>query len=243
MNHIHAKAVWFEQQSTQPQKACDFYSALFGWQVQTMDMGNGPYHVMDNQGESESGITTAAKTAGWTPYFSVADVDAHQKSAQKLGATIIAPAFDLDQVGRISVLQEPSGAVFALFAAQKGDGEDRPSRENGFHWTELWSKDAEASMAFFRDLLGYKAEKMPSPKGVYYTMLSKDGPRLGITTSDKASSFLPYVRVAACDDSVAHGIKLGAVPTIPAMDMPGVGRFAAMLDPTGAQIGVITPAH
>jgi uncharacterized protein len=47
---------------------------------------------------------------GWMPYIAVDDVDARAKKAVAAGAKIMKPAFDVPNVGRILVLQEPGGA-------------------------------------------------------------------------------------------------------------------------------------
>src|SRR6516164_707882 len=47
---------------------------------------------------------------GWMPYVAVDDVDARAKKAVAAGAKIMKPAFDVPNVGRIVILQEPGGA-------------------------------------------------------------------------------------------------------------------------------------
>ena len=47
---------------------------------------------------------------GWMPYIAVDDVDARAKKAVAAGAKIMKPAFDVPNVGRIVILQEPGGA-------------------------------------------------------------------------------------------------------------------------------------
>ena len=49
-----------------------------------------------------------------------------------------------------------------------------------------------------------------------------------------------YVSVPDCDATVAKALELGAELKAPAMDIPEVGRFAALADPTGAVFSVIT---
>ena len=49
--------------------------------------------------------------AFWQPYFAVEDCDKTVATAQSLGATICAPAFDVPNVGRMAVLSDPQGAL------------------------------------------------------------------------------------------------------------------------------------
>ena len=54
--------------------------------------------------------------------------------------------------------------------------------------------------------------------------------------------WLPYVHVADCDSSVAKAKKLGASEVVvPPTDIPGVGRFAIVIDPQGAPIAMLKP--
>jgi predicted enzyme related to lactoylglutathione lyase len=61
--------------------------------------------IFDINGPDYAGVPE-----GWMPYIAVDDVDARAKKAVAAGAKIMKPAFDVADVGRIVILQEPSGA-------------------------------------------------------------------------------------------------------------------------------------
>ena len=50
------------------------------------------------------------------PYVRVEDADAAEAAAVEAGGQVCRSAFDVPQVGRIAVLQDPAGAVFAVIA-------------------------------------------------------------------------------------------------------------------------------
>ena len=50
---------------------------------------------------------------------------------------------------------------------------------------------------------------------------------------------MPYVRVADCDASAERAKRLGAQIVVEPQDIPQVGRFAVLVDPTGAALGII----
>lgn len=50
----------------------------------------------------------------WLIYFQVADADATVQKAQSLGARVLMPAMDIEEVGRFAVLADPQGAAFAV---------------------------------------------------------------------------------------------------------------------------------
>ena len=49
----------------------------------------------------------------------------------------------------------------------------------------------------------------------------------------------PYFEVDDCDEAVARVTGHGGTVTVPAEDVPGVGRFASLADPAGAAFAVI----
>ena len=144
---------WHDLMVADIDAALKFYTALFGWTVQTMDMGAmGPYpmvaaggvtfggvmrlpmpevpphwmpYEMFMRGESmEAGLMKTppgapADRGVWMAYFNVANVDEAASQAQGLGATVLMAPWDIAGVGRIAVLVDPQGAVFALFGASK----------------------------------------------------------------------------------------------------------------------------
>jgi predicted enzyme related to lactoylglutathione lyase len=54
--------------------------------------------------------------------------------------------------------------------------------------------------------------------------------------------WLPYVTVADCDATALRAGQLGGQTLLGATDVPGVGRFAILLDPVGAAFAVMAPA-
>ena len=54
--------------------------------------------------------------------------------------------------------------------------------------------------------------------------------------------WLPYVAVDDCDASAAKAKTLGAQVVTGPQDIPGVGRFAILVDPLGAAIAIMRAA-
>ena len=53
----------------------------------------------------------------------------------------------------------------------------------------------------------------------------------------------PYIHAANCDDAAAKATKLGAKSImVPPTDIPNIGRFSVIIDPTGAAIAIIKGA-
>lgn len=117
---------WSECMSTDPAAAQTFYEGLFGWRTETADMEVGGCSVTYRllfQGDAHFGgileLPAEAKQQGarphWLNYVRVPDLDATLEKATGLGATVICPPTDIPQAGRFCVIQDPQGAVLALF--------------------------------------------------------------------------------------------------------------------------------
>lgn len=115
---------WNELTTPDPKAACEFYGGLLGWRFQTLDMGSGPYHLIQ-VGECNIGGLMAPQPGGegmppcWGTYVTVGDADAAAAKAEQLGGKVLAPPFDIPNVGRMAVLQDPQGAVFQVIAYLK----------------------------------------------------------------------------------------------------------------------------
>jgi hypothetical protein len=82
------------------------------------------------------------------------------------------------------------------------------------------------------------------PGGIYY-ILSKGGVDRGGVTSHLPGGvpphWLPYVAVDDVDAAIARARKLGATILLSPEDIPGVGRFGMLEDPTGAVLAIMKP--
>ncbi|GAA3079634.1 hypothetical protein GCM10020000_76710 [Streptomyces olivoverticillatus] len=59
-------------------------------------------------------IRSAEETPRWMPYFGVEDADATVARAQESGGSVLMPASDVPDVGRIAWLADAFGAPFAV---------------------------------------------------------------------------------------------------------------------------------
>ena len=103
-------------------KARQFYQTLFGWELTDMPMpgGSGTY-TMIGVGEGVGGgmMTNPAVPASWLAYVGVDDVRAKTAQAKSLGATVLQDVMEIGEIGTMSVIQDPTGAVIALWQARR----------------------------------------------------------------------------------------------------------------------------
>lgn len=114
---------WNELASADMDVSTQFYKDMFGWETAPMEGSPMPYTVVSNQGRSNGGIRPVMPPDApphWLVYFGADDLDATLAKAQELGATQLVPATSIGP-GTIAVLQDPEGAVFALYSGQFED--------------------------------------------------------------------------------------------------------------------------
>jgi predicted enzyme related to lactoylglutathione lyase len=116
----HGAFSWSELMTSNPKAACEFYGTLFGWKVETKDMGTGPYHVLKIGDVSVGGImgkppgAPAGMPSTWGCYVTVANVDETLSKAKTLGASVLMEPMEIKGVGRMAVIQDPQGAMLSV---------------------------------------------------------------------------------------------------------------------------------
>ena len=103
----------------------NFYEQVVGWQSSTVDMGGYDDYGMVPPGEEQptAGVCHAKGTnsglpPSWLIYIIVDDLDASLRKCETLGGKIVVPAKDMGG-NRYSVIEDPAGAVCALYEPKK----------------------------------------------------------------------------------------------------------------------------
>jgi predicted enzyme related to lactoylglutathione lyase len=113
----HGTFCWNELMTRDVERAKRFYESTIGWNFQAMPMADGgTYWVATLDGKPAAGIFSLNAPGydgvpeSWMSYLAVDNVDARVGKALKAGARLMKPIFDVPNVGRIAILQEPTGA-------------------------------------------------------------------------------------------------------------------------------------
>lgn len=247
---------WADLGTTDVAAAKKFYAALFGWTFTDTPMGDGAVYSMAKRGEHDAAAITTQnemqKSFGapphWTCYFTVTDADATAAKAQRAGAKIIAPPFDVMDAGRMALIDDPTGAGVAAWQPKKHIGAGVTSEPGAITWAELLTRDLEAALKTWSATFGWETDSMPMPNGVTYTVFKAGNvPSCGMmpmpsqVPANVPSHWLPYFQVADCDATLKKTTDLGGKIIVPAMEAPTVGRFATLMDPQGAVFAVLQP--
>jgi uncharacterized protein len=101
-----------------------FYSGLFGWRELAGESAAIPYKTFAVGEKIVAGMLQgkepSATASAWTVYFSASDAARTVEKATYLGAKIVVPLREVPSVGRLAVLADPGGAVFAVIELEGG---------------------------------------------------------------------------------------------------------------------------
>jgi uncharacterized protein len=123
---------WNELGTRDVAAAREFYGKVFGWTVEEQEMpGMGTYHVWKDGEHVRGGMIDITNMADgdaspyWLVYFTVADADAAVETAKAGGGQVYNGPFDIP-VGRLAVMADPAGAMFAVMAPSDETRENAP---------------------------------------------------------------------------------------------------------------------
>ena len=115
---------WFDVTVPDASALRDFYREVVGWTSLDVDMGGYSDYCM-NEPEGDRTIAGICHARGsntrlppqWLVYITVADLEASLERCVTLGGTVLTPIRPGGPQGRFCVIQDPAGAVAALYAA------------------------------------------------------------------------------------------------------------------------------
>ena len=247
---------WTDLASPDLAASRQFYGSLFGWDFSEEDTGdpNNPYVMVRQDGKDVAGmmkLSPEMQAGGmppvWSTYVTVTDVDAATTKAKELGGTVLNGPMDVMDAGRMTVIADPTGAVFCIWQPKETIGAEIVNEPVSLTWNELMSPDIDAAKQFYGGLFGWKGDAMNmGGEGPEYTvwMLGEGGigGAMAPPMEGMPAFWGVYFAVADCDATVEKAKELGASVLNGPMDVPEVGRMAALMDPQGAAFSVIKNA-
>lgn len=118
----HGSIGWIDLTVPNAVAVRDFYQAVVGWTVKEVAMGGYSDYCMNQPGSGQmvAGVCHArGVNAGlppqWLIYITVPDVDAAAARCREKGGKVLCEPKDMGHQGRFCVVQDPAGAVAALY--------------------------------------------------------------------------------------------------------------------------------
>jgi predicted enzyme related to lactoylglutathione lyase len=121
MPHAASPLVHLELQTANLPRACSFYTRLFGWSTERIDIPSGSYLALDLGGRVGGGV--AEREGGeplWLPYVEVPEIFAAVRLARALGASVLLEPRE-GPAGWRSVVAAPAGGSVALWQPKSAE--------------------------------------------------------------------------------------------------------------------------
>ena len=243
------KPVWVDLSSSDAAGSRDFYSKLFGWTIEVNpDPQFGGYALAKVGGKDVAGIgpkqSPEAPTA-WSLYIGTSDAAEIAQKVSDAGGTVIAPPFDVGDMGRMAVLQDPAGAFISVWQSSNMSGFEA-NAPNTFGWAELSSRGLQKAIPFYEKVFGWTAKASEMGEGAPpYTEFQTDGQSIAgamdmnpMVPAEVPSYWMVYFAVEDVDASFKTAVDAGGREMLAPQDFPG-GRFAILTDPQGAAFGLL----
>lgn len=241
---------WLELATPDTDAARAFYGRLFGWTFTEAPVPDGAYVVASLGGRPMAGLQDlGALPAGvpphWLSYISVVDADDAAEACTALKGRVLKAPFDLMDAGRMAVLEDPTGGVFAVWEPHAFAGFGVRGEPGALAWPELSTPDGNAAREFYRMLFGWTPEDMPVPTGAYVICHKGGRPEAGLMDAPDRKGvpphWLPHFQVEDCEAAARVAAAAGGRVEHPPTLVP-VGTFAIIADPAGAAFALFERA-
>ena len=224
-----------------PAAAQQFYGELFGWVHEDIPaagctvsrLGATAVAGMFEQPPEQRGQMPPS----WLSYVSVKDAEETAGRARELGGAVLREAADAMDAGRVAVLADPQGAVFALWQPLKYAGAGLVNDPGAFALNQLTTSDPEAAQRFYSDLFGWRVEFTGTPEQDYWGLYNGDalnGAMMPLPPGSAAPPhWLAYFTSDDLDGGAARIEALGGRVVVPITPID-VGRILVARDPQDA---------
>lgn len=244
---------WADLSSTDPAGAREFYSKLFGWKAEPeKDPEAGGYAIARLDGKDVAGIggqQDPNAPSAWMVYIGTNDADSAAKKVQAEGGKVIAPPFDVMDVGRMAVFQDTSGAFISVWQPKTMAGFGVQGKPNSFSWAELHARGLDKDKQFYKKVFGWGDKVSPIGEGQGdYTEFLLNGESIAGAMDQEGTEpegtppyWMVYFEVVDLDRSHQKAVDIGGREMVPPSPYPG-GRFSIVADPQGAMFGLLQSA-
>jgi predicted enzyme related to lactoylglutathione lyase len=235
---------WVDLASPDVEASAAFNGALFGWTFAAAGPveETGGYGMFTLRGKNVAGIgpkMNPDQPTGWGLYISVADVEATAARVEAHDGKVLMPPMEVMTAGTMAVFVDSVGASISAWQPRDHIGAEIVNELGSLCWEELRTADTNTAMGFYERVFNW-VSTVTEMDGQPYTTFSV-GERMvaGMMSDDRSPShWAIWFAVADCDAAVAKATELGGSVAEPAVDS-SVGRFATLVDPHGAQFGVV----
>ncbi|HEY7811359.1 MAG TPA: VOC family protein [Allosphingosinicella sp.] len=250
----HGSFIWYELLTTDADAAAAFYGEVIGWRATAAGVPGYDYRFFWAGEEGIGGHMNIPEEGaehgmrpGWYGFIGVNDVDASVAAIESEGGTVLMPAMDIPDVGRMALVTDPQHVPFYVMRGSSNQKSDSFGRGQGHCcWNELSTADQGAALSFYTRHFGWeKGEAMPMGEMGDYVFINHDGDMIGAVMPHQGDGPLPawrfYFVVPDIDAAAAKVGAAGGVVRHGPQEIPGGDYMLVATDPQGAVFGAVGP--
>jgi predicted enzyme related to lactoylglutathione lyase len=235
---------WTDLGTTNADGAKAFYGELCGWDLTDEPVGDGSGTVYTTARIDGKAVCALYRRGpeqqgppAWLSYITVEDADAMTTRAIELGAAVLMDPFDVLTVGRMALLADPTGAVFAVWQPRDSIGAELVNDPGAMCFNQLNTDDPSRAQDFYSALFGWRVEESGTPEQEYWGLYNGERSNGGMmplpADAGAPSHWLVYFATTDLDGDADRITELGGAMLVTPTPIPA-GRIAVARDPQGA---------
>jgi predicted enzyme related to lactoylglutathione lyase len=252
--HHPGEFCWTDLGAKDVASAKRFYQGLFGWKVKDIpgEAGGAPYSMLRVKGRDVCALFPMSADQRkvkappfWLPYVSVKSAARTAAKAKSAGGTICMGPIAAADHGCLAIIQDPTGASFAVWQPAGHAGAQLNNTPGTVCWHDLNTPKIAAAGKFYAKVFGWTAEERDFSGNAYslFTLGKKGVCGLWPEPIKKLPPcWITYWQVASCAKTVAKAQRLGGGVLMGTTSVPKTCRFAILKDPQGAVFGIVEPS-
>ena len=220
-----------------------FYAGLFGWSAPPA----GGFATVTSDGRDVAAVLPippkAEAASRWLVFLATDDLGFTLAQVRPSGGEILAPAFDVGDLGRMAMVTDSTGAQFGLWEAGTHPGAAVTGPPGSLTWAELRTRSRASAARFYQSVFDWEVQSVQAGAEAFITCVLDGEPvagmvELGAADGRSPSYWMPYFAVGDCDAAAALADGLGGEVCEAPRDTAG-RRLAVLRDPLGALFYVV----
>ncbi len=172
------QVVWYDLFTPDAAASAEFYGALTGWQIQTMNMGNRTYSMFVDGKEGIGGLEPkdGPGPGHWIGYVRVRSLAETLDKVTELGGITLKEPTSISPTSAYAIFRDPQGAVCGIYADEHDPGRGERPDVGRFTWSEMGAEQSDAAREFYLAVFSWElGDSMDMGPGGTYQMLRAAG--------------------------------------------------------------------
>jgi predicted enzyme related to lactoylglutathione lyase len=160
-HYIPGVPSWVDTSQPDPEGSLDFYSGLFGWELENAMPADSPgkYFMARLRGGDVAAVGSIPEgmpqVATWNTYIAVASADDTAAKVRDAGGSVVMEPFDVMGSGRMAAFTDREGAAFFVWQAAQHMGARIVNEHGALNFNGLNTRDVDGAKAFYGAVFGW----------------------------------------------------------------------------------------